>query len=122
MSDEYSDLEYATRLDGTTMPAPRVLPNEFCWCGGEVGARSPGDHLGLGCLANITHNWNAASQESQDLIEAEQAYESAYDCRNCEDSDPGSLHAFDEHCGADKCEAGCMFFAPHPSHPCRSRS
>lgn len=63
---EYSDLEYATRLDGTTMPAPRVLPNEYCWCGGEVGARTPGDHLGLGCLADITHNWNAASQESQD--------------------------------------------------------
>lgn len=69
--EEYSDLEYATRLDGSVMPAPRVVPNEFCWCGGEVGARVPGDHLGLGCLANITHNWLAASLESQRLIERE---------------------------------------------------
>jgi hypothetical protein len=79
--EEYSDLEYATRLDGTTMPAPTVLPNEYCWCGGEVGARSPGDHLGLGCLANIMHNWTAASQESQDLIEAECSLEGCSDTR-----------------------------------------
>ena len=54
------DREYAVRLDGTTMPAPRVLPNQHCWCGGEIGARSPGDHLGLGCLENITHNWSGS--------------------------------------------------------------
>jgi len=72
-AEPVSDLEYATRLDGSTMPAPRVVPNEFCWCGGEVGSRVPGDHLGLGCLLDITHNWNAASLESQQLIEREQS-------------------------------------------------
>lgn len=79
-NSEYSDLAYATRLDGTTMPAPMVVPNERCWCGSEVGARIPGDHLGLGCLANVTHNWTAASQESQDLIEAEEgSWREGYD-------------------------------------------
>jgi hypothetical protein len=57
-AEEYSDLEYATRLDGSVMPAPDVHPGVHCWCGGEVGARVPGDHLGLGCLANITHRWS----------------------------------------------------------------
>ena len=41
-----------------------------------------------------------------------------YDCRNCEDSDPGSLHTLDEYCARDKCESGCEFIAPHPNHPC----
>lgn len=59
-ADTVSDLEYATRLDGSTMPAPSVVPNENCWCGGAVGARTPGDHLGIGCLSDITHNWSAA--------------------------------------------------------------
>lgn len=42
----------------------------------------------------------------------------ALDCRNCEDSDPGSVHALDEHCARNKCQPGCEFVAPHPSHPC----
>lgn len=70
-----------------------------CWCGGEVGPRTPGDVAGLGCLADITHDW-------------------AWACRNCEDIDPGSHHALDEFCLRDKCEPGCEFIAPHPAHPC----
>jgi hypothetical protein len=44
---------------------------ERCWCGGEVGPRVPGDELGLGCLANIMHDWRAASAKSQRLINHE---------------------------------------------------
>lgn len=32
-----------------------------CWCGGQVGARVPGDFRGVGCLDNISHNWNPCS-------------------------------------------------------------
>lgn len=67
------DLEYATRLDGTTMPAPRVLPNQHCWCGGEVGSREPGDHLGLGCLADVTHDWHGCGCNEQLGAMSEQA-------------------------------------------------
>lgn len=28
-----------------------------CWCGGDVGLREPGDGRGLGCLANVYHDW-----------------------------------------------------------------
>lgn len=28
-----------------------------CWCGGDVGPREPGDADGVGCLADITHDW-----------------------------------------------------------------
>lgn len=54
-----ADLEHATRLDGTTMPAPRIVPDLHCWCGGQVGARTPGDHLGIGCLDHIEHDWTS---------------------------------------------------------------
>jgi hypothetical protein len=30
-----------------------------CWCGSPTGVRVPGDRSGVGCLANITHNWAA---------------------------------------------------------------
>lgn len=40
------------------------------------------------------------------------------DCRNCEDSDPGANHALDAHCARNRCQPGCEFVAPHPSHPC----
>lgn len=48
-----------------------AIPGEKCWCGGAVGRREPGDENGLGCLADISHNWQAASAESQAIIEAE---------------------------------------------------
>ena len=32
-----------------------------CWCGGEVGPRIPGDEQGMGCQANIMHNWRACT-------------------------------------------------------------
>lgn len=28
-----------------------------CWCGSLVGPRVPGDQRGVGCLADITHDW-----------------------------------------------------------------
>lgn len=28
-----------------------------CWCGSEVGVRTPGDADGLGCLAILEHDW-----------------------------------------------------------------
>lgn len=30
-----------------------------CWCGSPTGPRAPGDTNGVGCLADITHNWCA---------------------------------------------------------------
>lgn len=30
---------------------------EYCWCGGEVGPREPGDENGVGCLEDIWHDW-----------------------------------------------------------------
>lgn len=73
-----------------------------CWCGGEVAPRDPGDANGLGCTANVMHDWRG----------------SPLDCRNCEDIDPGPYHALDEFCGADKCAPWCEFTPPHPRHPC----
>lgn len=34
-----------------------------CWCGGEVGKRTPGDGDGLGCLENIHHYWRGESED-----------------------------------------------------------
>jgi len=72
-----------------------------CWCGGDVAQRSPGDSDGLGCAANIMHNWRGDS----------------HDCRNCEDSDPGAMHTQDQFCAVGKCLPGCTLTAPHRS-PC----
>jgi hypothetical protein len=82
------------------MSADMTVEAKRCWCGGEVGPRSPGDFDGLGCVENITHEWDAM------------------DCRNCEDIDPGAHHAQDAYCLRDKCEPGCEFIAPHPDHLC----
>lgn len=30
---------------------------KFCWCGGRVGTREPGDKDGLGCRENVMHEW-----------------------------------------------------------------
>lgn len=40
-----------------------------CWCGGEVGPRTPGDVAGLGCLADITHDWAWACRTCEDTLE-----------------------------------------------------
>lgn len=29
----------------------------LCWCGGEVGSRTPGDRDGFGCIESIWHVW-----------------------------------------------------------------
>jgi len=34
-----------------------------CWCGGAVEPREPGDEQGLGCAANIMHDWRAREVE-----------------------------------------------------------
>lgn len=31
-----------------------------CWCGGEIGPRTPGDEHGLGCLSDIWHLWKSS--------------------------------------------------------------
>lgn len=36
----------------------------FCWCGGRVGPRTPGDEVGLGCLEDINHDWTAGAPEA----------------------------------------------------------
>lgn len=38
-------------------------PASRCWCGSEVGVRTPGDVNGLGCLAVLEHEWRDASSE-----------------------------------------------------------
>lgn len=39
----------------------------WCWCGGVVGPREPGDLTGLGCLADINHDWRAATYDIVDV-------------------------------------------------------
>lgn len=38
-----------------------------CWCGGEVGPRTPGDD-GLGCLAGINHVWEADDNNEEKTV------------------------------------------------------
>lgn len=40
-----------------------------CWCGGEVGPRTPGDDDGLGCLEHLSHDWHGRVQDA-DKVDA----------------------------------------------------
>jgi hypothetical protein len=65
VSDRYVFVRYgaqetskATRAEDLRL----LVANWTCWCGGQVGPRVPGDHDGLGCLENITHNWRGGDR------------------------------------------------------------
>lgn len=53
-----------TTADYTSALQPEPSHTKRCWCGGEVGQRSPGDESGLGCMRNVTHNWRGMSSEA----------------------------------------------------------
>lgn len=36
---------------------PYNVEKAMCWCGGNVGPRTPGDNWGNGCLAFVAHDW-----------------------------------------------------------------
>lgn len=49
--------------------------NARCWCGGEVGNRSPGDKNGLGCLENSWHDWYVTPPGSHEIERLQGAWD-----------------------------------------------
>lgn len=52
--------------------------NKTCWCGGSVGERFPGDEDGLGCHADLYHEWREAPVDTAALFNRRKFAECGY--------------------------------------------